>query len=172
MKMKKSEASEFCGICGKPLKVAAHAAQGIGPICAKNIEDNWAAIEEIATAQLPDEPMHFICKLEADGSRSFSIDQKHVAHSSTGMGWGENEAGGKDYALNILLETVDDAETAVAMYQLFYIKVVANLPKEGGVVSLVEVENFVETMRPRCVKTIEKLKSRELFEEKSNGKAS
>ena len=40
MKMKKSEESEQCSICGKELTVPEHIAQGIGPVCAKKIEDN------------------------------------------------------------------------------------------------------------------------------------
>ena len=87
------------------------------------------------------------------------------------MGWGKDKQGGRDYALNILLETVDDSETAVAMYQMFWIHFIERLPAEGGWIALVDVENFVDQMRHRCIRTIEKLKSRELFEEKSNGKA-
>jgi hypothetical protein len=171
MKMKKSEESVQCCICGKELIVPAHRARGVGPICAKKIEDNWDAIEAISAPQLPEDPMYFVCKLMPDGARAFNIRQNHVAHSSTGMGWGGNERGGRDYALNILLETVDDSETAVAMYGLFWMQFIKKLPKEGGKIGLVEVEQFVDRMRSRCVKTIEKLKSRELFEEKSNGKA-
>lgn len=172
MKMKKSEESGQCGICGKELTVPEHIAQGIGPVCAKKIEDNWDALKEASTAQLPYDPMYFICKIMPDGSRAFNIHQNHVAHSSTGMGWGKNEKGGKDYALNILLETVDETEVAVAMYQAFHMRFVERLSVEGGKIALVDVEAFVDQMEPRCVKTIEKLKSRELFEEKSNEKTS
>ena len=138
--------SAYCQICGKPLLIEAHRAQGIGPICAGKfleevgeIEDNDGQIFDI------DFPVSEGIQCFREYNKQtlhFNIPQKVVKHSPTGMEWGYAGSGPADFALNILLNYTD-AATALYLYQHFKHRFVANLPKEGGTITAQEIQEWI-----------------------------
>lgn len=160
--------SAFCQICGKPLLIEAHRAQGIGPICAGKFLEEAGEIEEgdgqFFDIDLPIEE-GIQCFREYDKSTlHFNIPQKVVKHSPTGMEWGYAGSGPADFALNILLNYTD-APTALYLYQQFKHRFVANLPKEGGTITAAEIR---EWLNERLQSETTKKKIAELRENEGN----
>lgn len=146
MKYSTPSYSPFCRICGKQLKIEEHRAQGIGPICAKELLKNLQNIEE-GNGQLFDIEMDteegVQCFREYDGDTlHFSIEQRVVKHSPTGMEWGYNGSGPADFALNILLYYTDPA-AAVYLYQSFKHSFVSRLPREGGTIAAEDIRKWL-----------------------------
>ena len=85
----------------------------------------------------------------------FNFQQLVVRHSPTGMNWGYGGSGPSDCALNILLNyisegtglvTEDEEDFINCHYQSFKQKHVANVAKEGGMITLETVQEFVTSL--------------------------
>lgn len=146
MKYSTPSYSPFCRICGKMLKIEEHRAQGIGPVCAKelmkglrNFEENNGQVFDIDL----DTSEGVSCFREYDGDTlHFSIEQRVVKHSPTGMEWGYAGSGPADFALNILLHYTDPA-AAIYLYQSFKHSFVARLPREGGTILAEDIRKWL-----------------------------
>lgn len=146
MKYSTPSYSPFCQICGKPLLIEEHRAQGIGPICAGKFMEEVEKLED-SDGQVFDIEMPISegvqCYREYDKQTlHFSIPQKVVKHSPTGMEWGYAGSGPADFALNILLNYTD-VPTAYYLYQSFKHKFVTKLPREGGTIKAEDIREWL-----------------------------
>lgn len=82
------------------------------------------------------------CWRDRNQTARFSIRQRFVRHSPSGMEFGYGGSGPADFALNALA-TVTDPETAERFYQPFKWAVVASMPREGGVIPYAAIRAWV-----------------------------
>lgn len=159
--------SNYCEICGKPLTVQESVERGIGPVCADHVCNpfDWkmAPLAKLGEGKLTE--VGLVCKRRADGLALTNIPQVHVFHSPDGFEWGYGGSGPADLALNILAllipissrdgdplfdgdVTLRDgtvvSRQAFYLHQRFKFDVIAKLPKEGGVVPIASIREWIQ----------------------------
>lgn len=83
-------------------------------------------------------------KMYRDGFNAevIGVDQHEVVHSPAGFEWGYNGSGPADLAYNILL-MFTSRKVAYTLHQDYKREVIANIPYEGGEISELDVQTWL-----------------------------
>lgn len=84
-----------------------------------------------------------VLRRNSDDSLTANVPHKWKAHSPEGFEWGYGGSGPADLALNILLKFGLSRERAWSLHQDFKWHFVAKIPKQGGRISVAEIESWL-----------------------------
>lgn len=77
-----------------------------------------------------------------DGTELLPYESQSLFNLSQGFGWGSDTSGGKQLALAIMLESTDRGR-ALALYNQFRLKILANISENKGFTCQINIEKFI-----------------------------
>jgi hypothetical protein len=135
-----------CIRCSRPLKNPKAIEIGMGPVCAaKNADETKDESQGKFQTFLDHESGNPDIIMHRDyGMVATNVRHVWKNHSPTGFEWGYGGSGPADLALNILIKFGLDREKAARLHQDFKWKFIATMPKEGGIIKHIDIEQWVK----------------------------